>query len=133
LTDTTTPDAPEAQDVNPPAPEADDDRQDTFPRAYVVELRKEAATYRERARQADDYAKRLHAALVAADGRLADPSDLDFDAAHLDDAEALVGAVNALLASKPHLAARRPRGDVDQGPRTSATTPTLGAMLRASL
>ncbi len=63
-----------------PDPDADDDSQDdageqdpeTFPREYVKKLRKESAGYRERAQQADTYAQRLHTALVAATGRLAD-------------------------------------------------------------
>lgn len=88
---------------------------DTFPRAYVQELRNENAKYRDRAKSADTLAQRLHVELVRATGKLADPSDLPFDAAHLDDPDALGVAVDALLAEKPHLKSRRVTGDVGQG------------------
>lgn len=105
---------------------------DTFSRAYVEKLRKESAGYRERARQADDYAQRLHTALVSATGRLADPTDLPFDAANLDDEQALTGAIDELLTRKPHLASRRPFGDVGQGNRGGVAEPVnLADMLRA--
>lgn len=109
-----------------------DSNADTFSRAYVEKLRKESAGYRERAQRADDLAARLHTALVAATGRMADPTDLAFDAAHLDDADALTGAIDELLTRKPHLASRRPFGDVGQGNRGGAAEPVnLADMLRA--
>lgn len=105
---------------------------DTFSRAYVEKLRKESAGYRERAQRADDLAARLHTALVSATGRLADPTDLPFDAANLDDEQALSGAIDELLTRKPHLASRRPFGDVGQGNRGAAAEPVnLADMLRA--
>lgn len=119
-------------------PDADDlpdrpaDMEDTFSRSYVEKLRQEAAGYRVRAQRTTELEQRLHAALVAATGRLADPSDLEFDPAHLDDEDALSAALGELLARKPHLASRRPRGDVGQGV-TSASSGTvdLAALLRA--
>lgn len=109
-----------------------DSNADTFSRAYVEKLRKESAGYRERAQRADDLAARLHTALVAATGRMADPTDLAFDAAHLDDADALTGAIDELLTRKPHLASRRPFGDVGQGNRGGTAEPVnLADMLRA--
>jgi hypothetical protein len=75
--------------------DADEDQSedaDTFPRSYVERLRRESAGYRERAQTADTYAKRLHLELVRATGRLADPTDLEFDEKHLDDPDALVAA-----------------------------------------
>ena len=66
--------------------EQPDDNAETFPRSVVEKLRQENGKYRQRAAQADAYAQRLHTALVAATGRLADPADLPYDAAHLDDA-----------------------------------------------
>jgi antitoxin component of RelBE/YafQ-DinJ toxin-antitoxin module len=106
---------------------------DQFPRAYVDRLRRESAGYRERAQRADEYATRLHAALVAATGRLADPTDLPFDAEHLADNEKLTAAIDELLARKPHLATLRPAGDVGQGKRGQADTPaSLADMLRAN-
>lgn len=104
----------------------------TFSRTYVERLRRESANYRERASRADDYATRLHTALVAATGRLADASDLPFDAAHLDDEAALSVAIDELLAKKPHLATRQPFGDIGQGNRGSTSEPVnLADMLRA--
>lgn len=93
---------------------------ETFPREVVERLRQENGRYRQRAQRADQLAQRLHTELVRGTGRLADPTDLPFDAAHLDDADALAGALDALLESKPHLAARRVAGDVGQGNRGNA-------------
>ena len=88
---------------------------ETFPRSYVEELRQENGKYRQRAQKGDAYAQRLHAELVRATGKLADPTDLPFDEAHLDDANALTAAVDELLTRKPHLASRRPTGEIGQG------------------
>ena len=96
---------------------------DVFPREYVENLRQENGRYRQRAGQADTYAERLHTALVAATGKLADPSDLPFDEAHLDDPERLSAAVDDLISRKPHLASRKPSGDIGQGGRGSGDAP----------
>lgn len=105
----------------------------TFSRKYVEKLRRENAGYRERANRADELAQRLHTALVAATGRMADATDLPFDAAHLDDEQALSDAIDELLAKKPHLAARRPFGDIGQGNRGAASEApvNLADILRA--
>jgi hypothetical protein len=100
-----------------------EDEPDTFPREVVEKLRQENGKYRQRAQRADTYAQRLHTELVRATGRLADPSDLEFDESHLDDPDALVAAVDDLLAKKPHLASRRPVGDIGQGNRGSSAEP----------
>ena len=111
------------EDVRQPdtleGPSSDDDP-DTFPREVVERLRQENGRYRQRAQQADTLAQRLHAELVRATGRLADPTDLPFDEAHLDDPDALAAAVDDLLDRKPHLASRRPSGDIGQGQRGPA-------------
>lgn len=107
-----------------------EDDAETFPREYVEKLRKEAADARVKAKRADDLAARLHTALVAATGRLADPSDLPFDDAHLEDADALNAAVDALLARKPHLASRRPVGSIGQGATAPADSVSLAGILR---
>lgn len=99
------------------------DEAETFPREVVEQLRKENGKYRTRAQQADQLAHRLHTELVRATGRLADPSDLPFDQAHLDDPEQLVTAVTNLLEAKPHLASRRPIGDAGQGNRGGTGEP----------
>lgn len=136
MSDTAT-ETPTVEDPDTDTPETEStettEEPDTFPRSYVEELRKESARYRERAKTADDLAARLHSSLVAATGRLADPSDLPFDDAHLADANALTAAIDDLLASKPHLASRRPTGDVGQGARPVADTVGLGGLLRANL
>nr|WP_237394175.1 hypothetical protein [Mycobacterium paraintracellulare] len=105
----------------------------TFSRSYVEKLRRENASYRERAGKADELGKRLHTALVEATGALADPTDMPYDAAHLDDPAALAAAIDELLAAKPHLATRRPFGDVGQGNRgaSSSEPVNLHSLLRA--
>lgn len=120
-----------SDDDNDAGDEIDSDT-DTFSRTYVEKLRRESAGYRERANQADALATRLHTALVAATGRLADPTDLPFEAAHLDDEAALSVAIDELLAKKPHLATRQPFGDIGQGNRGPTSEPVnLADMLRA--
>ena len=101
-----------------------------FPRAYVEKLRKESAAHRERAKRADDLARQLFTARVAATGRLADPNDLPFDDALLADLPALEAAIDELLADHPHYAARRPRGDVGQGASQSSGGVDLAGLLR---
>lgn len=105
----------------------------TFSRTYVEKLRRENASYRERASRVDELAQRLHTAMVAATGRMADPTDLVFDAAHLDDQDAMNTAIDELLSKKPHLASRRPFGDVGQGNRgaVSDAPVNLADILRA--
>ncbi|MFC9994672.1 hypothetical protein [Nocardia sp. NPDC127526] len=115
---------------NPGAPEGEAEA-DTFPRSYVEDLRRENAKYRDRSKKADEYARRLHAELVRATGRMADPTDLEFNLEHLEDSEALAAAVDDLLTSKPHLAARRLIGDIGQGVVQSAPAVDLAAVLRA--
>ncbi len=111
--------------------ETTEEEPETFPRTYVEKLRDESAKHRTRAQRADDLAGRLHTALTAATGRLADPSDLPFEESHLDDPDALTAAVNELLARKPHLASRRPSGDVGQGASVPSDTVDLAGLLRA--
>lgn len=122
-----------AQEPPQDAPEdAQDDAETFFPRAYVEKLRQEAAEARVRAKKADDLARELFTARVAATGRLADPNDLPFDDALLADMPALEAAIDELVAQHPHYAARRPRGDVGQGATGSdAGTVNLAGLLRS--
>ena len=113
-------------------PEGHDSNEDTFPRDYVEKLRDENARYRQRAGKADDLARRVHRLQVEATGLLADPDDLEFNEDHLDDEEALTAAIDDLLARKPHLAARRPRGDVGQGITDAGTTDLASILRRAA-
>jgi hypothetical protein len=129
----TPPDAPENVEDSPPDDSdvpADEDAE-TFPREYVEELRRENGKYRQRAQAADDLANRLHGALVAATGRLQDPTDLAYDAAHLDDATALDSAIDVLLTAKPHLASRKVFGNIGQGPSVPADSLSLSGLLRS--
>lgn len=123
----------EHAETDPQATDETDDPQsepETFPRAVVEKLRKENATYRTRALDRDAIARRLHTALVTATGRLADPTDLPYDEAHLTDVTALEVALDELLERKPHLGDRRPRGDIGQGARGRGDDVDLAGMLR---
>lgn len=121
----------EEQDVETTEETTSEETEETFPRAYVEELRQENGKYRQRAQRADDLAKRLHVELVRATGRLADPEDLEYAEEHLEDPEALTAAVGDLLARKPHLASRVPRGDIGQGAAATPEAVDLAALLRA--
>ena len=121
----------DAEDHQPDPEAPEQEEEDSFSRDYVEKLRQENGRYRQRAQRTDELAHRLHTALVAATGRLADPTDLEFSEDHLEDPQALQAAVEALLTSKPHLAARRPRGDVGQGATGSSESVDLAGMLRS--
>lgn len=113
---------------------------DTFPREYVEKLRTESAGHRTAAKESREALEaatalrlplqtRLHAALVAGSGRLADATDLPFDAAHLEDDATLTAAIDALLTAKPHLASRRVKDDIGQGAGVPKTEVSLAGML----
>lgn len=101
-----------------------------YKRADLEKLRQENGKYRQRAQRADELAHRLHTELVRATGKLADPTDLPFDEDHLADADTLAAAIDDLLTRKPHLASRRPIGEIGQGPSPSAGSVDLAAILR---
>lgn len=108
---------------------------ETFDREYVQKLRDEAAGHRVKAKRSDALAAALVTAQAALTGRLADPTDLPFTDDLLDedglvDDEKVRAAVDALLERKPHLAARRPTGDVGQGARPEAEVVGLASLLR---
>lgn len=114
------------------APEPQEDAE-AFPRAYVEKLRKENAGHRDKAKRADEYAAALWEARVTALGKLADPTDLPFpEGTDPLDAEAVTAAVEELLARKPHLASRTPRGDIGQGPSVPADSVSLAGILRSA-
>lgn len=138
--DTTNPTDPAAVDGSAtPAsePEEPDENAETFDRAYVEKLRKEAGDNRVAAKEArealEPLQQRLFAVLVEKTGRLADPGDLPFSAELLDDEEAMTKAIDTLLAERPHYAARRVAGDVGQWHGTPKPGQVnLGGMLRAN-
>lgn len=111
-------------------PQENVDEPKTFDESYVKKLRDENAKYRQRAQRADELARELFTARVAATGRLADPTDLAYSDEALDDPDKLTQALDELLARKPHLANRRPRGDVGQGVASSSANVDLAAILR---
>ncbi len=110
---------------------------ETFDRAYVEQLREESAGYRVKAKPVDELRTRLVTAYAAATGRLADATDLPYGAELLDD-DGLVdepkvrAAVDALLVRKPHLASRRPTGQVEQGVRENEQGVSLVGLLRGA-
>lgn len=127
---TTTDETPETPDAETPeTDETPPEDGDTFPREYVERLRRESAEHRTRAKRADELAARVFRLEVAATGRLADPDDLPYDDALLEDPAALTAAIDALLSAKPHLASRRPRGEVDQGVRETGAAPVTWGSL----
>lgn len=113
-----------------PEPEHTEAEPDTFPREYVEKLRQEAADHRVKAKDRDALAERLHHALVAATGRLADPTDLPFHEDHLENPDTLTAALDDLISRKPHLATRRPAGDIGQGVSEGPSTVNLAGILR---
>jgi len=120
-----------APPVEPVMPDADPDAL----RAEVRRLRDENAATRQRAKRADSLAARLVTAHAAATGRLADPDDLPYDPALLDedglpDPERVTAAVDDLLNRKPHLASRTPRGDISQGVQPDDGEVDLAGLLR---
>lgn len=121
----------ETEETTENEPAETTENEDVFPREYVEKLRNENAKYRQRAQRADDLAQRLHEALVSATGRLQEPTDLPFDEDHLDDPEALTAAIDELLHKRPHLASRRPVGDIGQGATGEPGTVDLAGILRA--
>lgn len=134
--DQTAPDQTETEEpATSPAPVSAPEEPETFTREYVQKLRDEAAGHRVKAKRADALATRLVTAQAALTGKLADPTDLPFTEDLLDD-DGLVddgkvqAAVDELIKRKPHLAARRPTGDVGQGARPEIPEIGLGALLR---
>jgi hypothetical protein len=111
-----------------------DETADTFPRKYVEDLRTESAKHRTEAKEArealEPLQQRLLSMLVEKTGRLADPTDLAFDAALLD--EGLEAAIDALLETKPHLASRRVVGDIGQGAGAPVDSFSLAGLLNAT-
>ncbi len=138
MTDQTTPQQDDQAAQPDPAVDGTDARSDpteTFDREYVQKLRDEAAGHRVKAKRIDALSARLATAQAALTGKLADPTDLPFTADLLDD-DGLVdedkvrAAVDALIERKPHLAARRPTGNIGQGARPELQEEGLAAMLR---
>ena len=82
----------------------------------------EPAEEPEPAVMADNLARRLHTALVLADGRIANPNDVPYDPTHLDSEEALTATIDALVESNPGARARQYNGDIGAGTRGNTHT-----------
>jgi len=118
-----------------------DTEPDTFPREYVQRLRDESARYRQRAGRADELHRRLVEATIrsAAADHLADPGDLlmfseeadVLDSDGFPDADRIVVSAKALVTQRPHLAPRRPHGDIGQGATLTEDPANLAGILRA--
>lgn len=123
-------DADELDDGTTPDP---DDEGTPGDDQHVARLRREAGRYRRRARdaehRADELARELYSARVAALGELADPADLPYDPELLDDPDGLAGAVAELLDERPHLRSRRIRQRIGQG----EGSPSGGSILTGRL
>lgn len=105
--DTETGDAPEPDDATDAAGGGEPEQEsETFPRSYVEQLRAENRRYREPGKRADELARRLHTALVAATGRLADPDDLPYTDEYLDSPEALSSAIDSAASDRRHRSRR---------------------------
>jgi hypothetical protein len=103
--------------------------------SYVEKIRREAQGLRDRAKatesRADELARRLHTELARSSGKLADPTDLAFDADHLDDGDKLGAAIDSLLESKPHLRSRVPSGNVGQDAKDTGQPVSLLSHLKS--
>lgn len=117
--------------------EQSSDDGESFPRVYVEQLRRKQQTYRHRAkvaeRRAEQLSRELYRSRVDELGLLADPDDMAYDDELLMNGDALRDAVTELVRTKPHLAARRVRGNIGQHDEPAGSSgPTLGAILRAN-
>lgn len=94
---------------------------DSFPRNVVEALRRESAGYRDRAKaaeaRADELARALFTARVAATGKLENPAEIAYNGDILDDADAITQAIEAAITDRPYIKARKVTGSVGQGSR----------------
>lgn len=112
----------EQDNEQPPADDAsgvEEDKDTKFDLKYVEKLRKEAGDNRVKAKEQEETIDKLKRRLflneVKGLGKLADPTDLPYDAELVDDPDKLKEAVDDLLARKPHLGRRVPNGDAGLG------------------
>jgi hypothetical protein len=119
-------------EVDPVGAEGDTEM---FPREVVEKLRRENASYCDRAKSAeartDELARALFTARVAATGKV-DPSavtEVRFDADILDDPDAIAQAVDNAIAERPFIKARKVSGDAGQGERGEGAGATTFADL----
>lgn len=99
----------------------------------LSKVRREAASWRTQFREAEKQLeatrRELFVQQVKATGKLADHTDMPFDAELVDDPDELEAAIDALLEAKPHLKART-FGNIGQHDRPKETGVSLGSILR---
>jgi hypothetical protein len=123
------PETPPSEDHSPAGREPE-----TFPAAYVKQLREEAAAHRVKAQRADDLSARLLTSVVqnVTGDLLRSASDLPeadyLTEEGLPDEAKIRAAAEQLISERPWLA--RVRGDVGQGPRVEPQNVSLGSILR---
>ncbi|MDX1873986.1 hypothetical protein SBI67_17835 [Mycolicibacterium sp. 120266] len=93
----------------------------------LAKVRREAKNLRERAKaaeaRADELARALFTARVAATGKVENAAEIPFDADVLDDDDALTAAIDAAITERPYIKARKVSGDIGQGVRGDQTGP----------
>lgn len=114
-------------EVTTPETEAEAGENDTFPRSYVEELRRENASYRDKARaaqsQIDELSRELFTAKVQATGKVENPTEIPYNADILNDPDALSEAIDAAVSERPYIKRRTITGDAGQGQRSKPTAP----------
>jgi hypothetical protein len=116
----------EEQHTDPEPEAAVDEEQQTYPAKIVKDLRKENANFRERLQQ---LSRALFAERVKATGKVENPGEIPYNADILDDADAINQAVDAAIAERPYIKARKVTGDVGQGQRSKTAAPQDFSML----
>ena len=117
-------------------PDAAEGDTDVFPRKVVEDLRRESASYRDRAKTAEARAEELSRALftarVAATGRLENPAEINYNADILDDIDAINAEIDSAIDARPYIKARpQAQGNVGQGHRGEhSAAPTFADLLR---
>jgi len=131
-----TEDTEQVEDAAPADAAPDDELSDAEGDGDALsKLRREAAGHRVRAKEAEtrvsELQQQVFSLLVAADGRLADPSDLPYSEG-VTDAEGVAALIDALITAKPHFAAKVPAALPEQSvdaPEAPAG-PSFGELLR---
>ena len=98
----------------------------TYKRSDIEKLRRESKGYRDRAQtaetRADELARALFTARVAATGKVENPNEIAYTADILDDVEAINQAVDEAISGRPYIKARS-FGPVGLGERSNSTGP----------
>lgn len=109
-------------DTEQTGPDTDEQTQET-----LRKLRSEGKNLRERMKaaehRADELARALFSARVAATGLVENPAEIAFDADVLDDTEALAEVIDAAIVARPYIKARKVSGDAGQGQRGNPAGP----------